>query len=183
VEVELTVAGGAVKRVKALHAGEAGQTPDLDLGVVDAAEAVAFLLATARRGEGRGAADGAVFSVVLADVPDAWRGLLALAQDREVDKEARKSALFWVGQEAAASATRALADVASAEDEDQDVRDAAVFALSQREADESVPMLMEIAATARQARTRRSAFFWLAQIDDARVPAFFRDVLLRAPGG
>ena len=73
--------------------------------------------------------------------------------------------------------------MAAAEDEDQDVRDAAVFALSQRDPDESVPILIEIAATAREARTRRSAFFWLAQIDDARVPAFFRDVLLRSPGG
>ncbi|HKJ01552.1 MAG TPA: HEAT repeat domain-containing protein, partial [Longimicrobiales bacterium] len=93
------------------------------------------------------------------------------------------SALFWVGQEAAEAATDGLAEVALGDDEAQDVRDAAVFALSQRPSDEGVPVLMELARTAQETRTRRTAFFWLAQSDDPRVVPFFEEILLGRPGG
>jgi hypothetical protein len=42
---------------------------------------------------------------------------------------------------------------------------------------------MELARTAREARTRRSAFFWLSQSGDPRVPAFFRDAIPSGHGG
>ncbi len=121
--------------------------------------------------------------MVLADVPDVWRELMGLARDASVASEARKNALFWLGQEAAEAATEGLADVALDEDEDQDVRDAAVFAISQRPRDEGVSVLMEVARTAHEGRTRRTAMFWLAQSDDARVLPFFERILLGREGG
>ncbi|NJD18115.1 MAG: hypothetical protein FIA95_02355, partial [Gemmatimonadetes bacterium] len=149
-----------------------------DLGTVQPHDAVAFLTQTARRGVG-----DAVFPILLADVEDAWKEVMALAEDRGVTGDVRRTALFWVGQEAAEAATEGLAEVASDEEEDREVREAAVFALSQRPAAEGVPILMEVARSAREPSTRRSAFFWLAQSRDARVVSFFRQVLLGGRGG
>jgi HEAT repeat protein len=100
-----------------------------------------------------------------------------------VDADVRRTALFWLGLEAAAAATEGMAGVAEDEDEDQEVRAAAIFALSQRPAEEGVPILMELARTAREPATRKTAFFWLAQSRDRRVVPFFRDVLLGRRGG
>lgn len=176
-EIEIRVRDGSVARAKTLRLGEEPEAGARDLGLVDAQEALEALLALARRGAGRGS-DDLVFPAVLADVDGSWRRILALAEDRDAPREARKAGLFWVGQEAAHAATEGLARVARADDEDQDVRNAAIFALSQRAPEESLPVLMELARTADEAETRRTAFFWLAQVDDDRVTAFFRQVLL-----
>lgn len=181
VRVELRVRDGAVIRVDVLRLGEEGAPAARDLGAVGAEEALDAFLRLAREGEGRRRAD-MVFPAVLADVAGSWRRVLALAEDREAPSEARKSALFWVGQEAADAATEGLARVATGEDEEQDIRNAAIFALSQRSPDQAVPILMELARTAREGETRRTAFFWLAQADDPRVPDFFREIL-RGGGG
>ncbi|MDP2959409.1 MAG: HEAT repeat domain-containing protein [Longimicrobiales bacterium] len=182
VEVELRIRGGEVDDVEMLD-GSARRSPAArDLGRVEARDAVAFLLDAARRGSGRGV-DDAIFPVMLADVAEAWKDVLAVARDRAVAAPVRKSALFWLGQEAAAAATEGLAEVASDEDEEQEVREAAIFALSQRPSSEGVPILMELARTAREPGTRKAAFFWLAQSDDERVIAFFQEVLVGRRGG
>jgi HEAT repeat protein len=155
----------------------------VELGSFPAREAADFLLEVARGSRGSPGEEDALFPVVLADVEEIWRELMILARDRAVDEDVRSGALFWVGQEAAAAVTEGLADVALDEDEDQDVREAAVFALSRRPADEGVPILMEIARTARQADTRRSAMFWLAESEDERVYAFFEQILVGRGGG
>jgi HEAT repeat protein len=177
------VANGIVARVEVLRAGEAGSSGARDLGQVGAAEAADYLVRLARTGATERGARDALFPAVLADVPDLWRDLLSLARDRELPNAVRTNALFWLGQEAADAATEGLAEVARAEDDEQDVRDAAVFALSQRPADEGVPVLMELARTAEQAKTRRTAFFWLAQSKDPRVVPFFEEILLGRGGG
>lgn len=169
--VELRVRGGRVDGAEVLRRGEPGREGVRDLGVVAPDEAARAFLRLARGSE------ETLFPAMLADVPGVWEDVLELGQDRTVRASVRKAALFWVGQEAAASATAELADVARTADEDQEVRDAAVFALSQRDPGESLPVLMELARTADQARTRKTAFFWLAQMDDPRVAAFFRSVL------
>ena len=40
-----------------------------------------------------------------------------------------------------------------------------------------MPILMELARTAREAETRRSSMFWLAQSEDDRVIGFFEEIL------
>lgn len=181
--VELRVENGMVRSVELLRLGEEGTRDARSLGLVAPGEAVRYLVGLARTGAHRRAAKDAIFPAILADVPEIWPDLLALAKEREVPSAVRASALFWLGQEAAEAATGGLADVAFAEDEDQEVRDAAVFALSQRPTDEGLPVLMELARTADQAKTRRTAFFWLAQSDDPRVISFFEEVLLGRRGG
>lgn len=181
VEVELRVRGGEVRDVEVLRRRDDRHPDASDLGTVPAEEAARYLLDLARGGTA--GAEDAVFPAVIADVDEVWRDLLSMARDPEVRRNVRRSALFWVGQEAASAATEGLADVALDDDEDQEVRDAAVFALSQRPSEEGVPILMELARTAREAKTRRTAMFWLAQSDDDRVIRFFEEILLGRRGG
>jgi hypothetical protein len=183
-EVELEIRGGALRDVDLIRRERDRTRGATDLGAVPAQTAVDFFLAQARSGgrSGRGEEE-AIFPVILADVEEVWVELLDVARDRTVDEEARSSALFWVGQEAATAVTEGLAEVALDDDEDQDVREAAIFALSQRSPDEGVPILMEIARTAAQADTRETAMFWLAQSEDERVYDFFEEILLGRRGG
>ncbi len=177
-EVEVEVRDGMPRDVEVMTDGKRRARDPVVIGEVPAAEALAFFEGIVRGNGSDRAAREAVFPMILVDVDDAWRPLLAVARDRQVPRGARKNALFWLGQEAAEAATDGLADVARDVDEEQDVRDAAVFALSQRSAEESIPLLMELARDADQAKTRKSAMFWLAQSEDDRVVAFFEDILL-----
>lgn len=146
-----------------------------DLGTVPPAEASALLLTLAR--EGGDAADDAIFPAMLAEGVDPWREVLALARDARAERKVRKAALFWVGQTAAEEVTRDLAGMAEDEREDLDVRETAVFALAQRKDGEAVPALIRTARTARSAKIRKSAMFWLGQSEDPRAVAFFEEVL------
>jgi hypothetical protein len=177
-EVELSVRRGLVRDVGLVRDERDRSTDVVDLGLVTAEEAASYLLSLAYQGADGDAAEDAVFPATLAAADDVWRELLAIAKDRSLRADVRKSTLFWIGQAAAEAATAGLSEVARAEDEEQEVRDAAVFALSQRPYAEGVPILMEIARDAEQAHTRRTAMFWLAQSDDDRVVAFFEDILL-----
>ncbi|MDX1495508.1 MAG: HEAT repeat domain-containing protein [Longimicrobiales bacterium] len=179
VELELEVRAGTVRDLEVVKPSDPEPVPlARDVGLVPASEAVDFLLGLSRSGATVAAAEDAVFPATLADVDGTWRELLALAQDRAVDREVRKASLFWVGQEAADAVTEGLSGVALADDEEQEVREAAIFALSQRPENQAVASLIEIARSAEQAESRRTAMFWLAQSEDDRVVAFFEEVLL-----
>jgi hypothetical protein len=150
----------------------------VDLGTVPARDAAQLFLALARR-DSPGAED-AIFPAIIADsTTDLWRELVTIARNGALRTDVRKSALFWVGQEAAAAASRGLADVVGDDAIERDVREAAVFAISQRPKDEAVPALLQVARTSRDPKLRRSAIFWLGQTDDARALAYFEDVLSR----
>jgi hypothetical protein len=122
-----------------------------DLGTVPSREATRLFLSLARRDDG--GADEAIFPAIIADSADVWRELLSIARTPTLRKDVRKSAVFWVGQEAADAATRGLREVAGDASIDRDVRESAVFAL------------------------RRSAIFWLGQSEDPRALAYFEEVL------
>ncbi len=183
VVVEVRVQGGEVREVEVLDRGRLRAPEARDLGMVEAPEAVVFLLGAARGGAGGRGVEEAILPATMADVPEAWKEVLEIAEDGRVGSDVRRTALFWLGQEAAAAATEGLAGVAADEDEDQEVRSAAIFALSRRPEEEGVPILMELARTAREPATRKTAFFWLAQSRDGRVVPFFRSVLLGKRGG
>jgi hypothetical protein len=172
--VELRVAAGVVRDVDVLDGDDVRDPSAADLGERTAAEAADYLFGVAREGGD----EDAVFAAVLADVAEPWVELLAIARDPAVGGEVRGNALFWLGQEAGDAITVGIAAVAADEREEQEVREAAIFALSQRPSEEGVVPLMEIARTAREAETRETAMFWLAQSDDARVISFFEEILL-----
>jgi len=178
VEVEVELRNGRVWDVDIVRSQDDRSRAAVVLGDVPADEAVAFFLSLTRTEATERAAKAAMLPAMLADVDEIWRELADIAGDPGIGGEVRKSALFWLGQEAADAVTSKLAGVALDEDEDQEIRDAAIFALSQRSPDEAIPVLMELARAGEQAKTRRTAMFWLAQSDDERVVSFFESVLL-----
>ncbi len=182
-EVELSKRAGKVRDVTIVKRLDDRSSGATELGQVDADSAARLLLAVARTTPPRRATERAMLLAALANAEGVWRDFMALAKDRSLPEALRKSALFWVSQEASDVVTQGLADVATADDENQRVRNAAVFALSQRPDSEAVPALMELARTAAQARTRKAALFWLAQSDDPRVLPFFEEILVGKPGG
>ena len=181
VRVELTRDGPAIERLQVRVGADELPAGAAALGTIPAPEAVDYLIGVARDARTtRKAADNAIFAVTLARDVEPWPDLLDLARAGTVRRATRKTAVFWVGQAAAARATEGLKSVASDESADIEVRESAIFALSQRPADEGVPVLIEIAKTAREPELRRSALFWLGQSDDPRVLALFEEILLRS---
>ena len=177
-EVELRVRRGIVREVEVVRSERDRSARATDLGEIPARQAASYLLSLATDGADADGAEEAIMPAMLADAGDIWRDVIDIAEDRSVDGSVRKSALFWLGQEAAEVVTEGLAGVALDEDEDQEIRDAAIFALSQRPAAEGVPILMELAKEGDGAETRKKAMFWLAQSGDDRVVDFFESILI-----
>lgn len=171
VRVDLTVEKGAVTRLRTYVGGE--YPPALK---VSARQAVDYLLDLAQNGTQR-VARNAIFPTLLADSVDVVPQLLAIARDQNVDREVRKGAIFWLGQQAGEKATAGLKSVLS--DDDVEIRKSAVFALSQLKDDQSIPALIDVAKTSKDPELVKSALFWLGQKNDPRVLALYQDILLK----
>lgn len=148
-----------------------------DLGRVDPAAASAFLLDLAERASGDVGED-AIFPAVIARDIVAWPRLLEIARAARVPSKTRKTAVFWLGQEASEKAAEGLESVIRDEGE-LEVRKQAVFALSQHGSERAVEALIEVARTSREPELRKSALFWLGQRadEDPRVLALFEEIL------
>jgi hypothetical protein len=181
-EVELATQGASVEDVRILSHRSDRTAGAADLGEVPAPDAAHYLISVARGRASRRAAEHAMLPALLADAGEIWPDLMDIAKDRSIESGVRRSALFWIGQAAGDVVAKDLREVATGNEEDQDIRDAAVFALSQRPPDEGVPALMDLARSAGQAKTRRTAMFWLAQSEDPRVLPFFREILVGGGG-
>lgn len=180
VRVSIAVRQGVVTKVTTRVGGRwlpmSGTT---DLGTVSAPEASQLMLSIARKG-GK-AAEDAILPAMLADSVQIWPDLIKIAKNPSYSTDVRRSAVFWVGQAAAAAATAGLVEVVGDAALNQDVREAAVFALSQRPDDEGVPALLATARTDKDAKIRKSAIFWLGQSEDPRALAYFEEVLAKGP--
>jgi HEAT repeat protein len=148
-----------------------------DLGRVPAREAAGYLLALAEGSAGGEAGEDAIFPVTLADSVDISRQLLRIARSEAVPQETRRSAVFWLGQQAGDEVTRGLVGLVDDDGQSRELREGAVFSLSQRPRDESVPALIRIARTHRDGQIRRAALFWLGQSRDPRARALIEETL------
>jgi HEAT repeats len=147
-----------------------------DLGMVSAPEAAAFLLDLAPRVPG-GAADDLIFPATLADSVEVWPKLIALARNKEIPRQVRKNAIFWLGQAAGDRALKDLGSLVTEQDQDVDVQEQAVFALSRLRDGAGVPSLLDIARTHANPKIRKTAMFWLSQSSDPRAVALFEEIL------
>ena len=184
--LEITLAGGLPNDVTLLAPGRSPAPGSREVGRVASEVAVRWLfdhVVRAHPSLAREAVEGALVAAVIADSVVVWPDLLEIARDRDAPSRTRKSAIFWLGQEAADVVTEALVATAGDDSEAAEIREAAVFAISRGEPGESASALMTLAREAPAADTRRSALFWLAQSDDPRVPAFFGEILRAGPGG
>jgi hypothetical protein len=148
-----------------------------DLGAVAAGEASAYLLALAERGASGNVGEEAIVPATLADSVTTWPVLLRIARKDGLPEGTRKSAVFWLGQQAGERVTRELAAFVGDSEEDRELRKHAVFALSQRPREESVPELLRIARTHRDPEIRQTAMFWPGQSGDPRALALFEEIL------
>ena len=142
---------------------------------VTAAASLDWLDSFTRGTTSRRVADGAVLAIALHGDAAAVDRLIAIAKDGR-DRNARSTALFWIGQRAGERAAGTITD-AIERDPDTQVRRQAVFALSQLPRDESVPRLIDVAKNNRHPDVRKQAMFWLGQSQDPRALAFFEEVL------
>jgi hypothetical protein len=146
-----------------------------DLGMLRPQEAAAYFLQLASE---PGSIKGdPVLPATLADSVTIWPSLLRLARNPGLPEERRRTAIFWLGQEAGAAATAALDSVVVHDDTSRELRKQAVFALSQRPSDEGVPALIRVARTSRDPELRRTALFWLGQSEDPRALDLFEEIL------
>ncbi len=177
VTVLLDMEAGRVRSVEHVRPGSRrNPAPDLNLGWVATDEAAGFLLGLVAESPEEVATD-ALSMAAMVDSVTLWPELERFATDRSLHDEVRESALFWLGQEAAAEAVRGITQVLDTPDETVDIKEAAVFALSQRPDSVSVPLLLDVARSADHPDVKESAFFWLSQKDDPRVVEFFLEVL------
>lgn len=176
--VTIVVQDGEVTGIKTRVGGRwVARNDVVDLGAVPARDAAQLFVSLARRNSS--AAENAVFPAIIADSAEVWPGLLALARDTRARTDARKAAVFWVGQAAAGAATKGLGEVVGDAAVDREVRESAIFALSQRPDREGVPALIAVARTSDDPKLRKSAIFWLGQTEDPRALAYFEEVLSR----
>lgn len=178
--VALVRRAGRVERVRMRVArgwSTAGRGRVTDLGAVGAREASAYLLSLAERGGDGRVGEEAIVPATLADSVTTWPALLRLARNDALSQQTRRSAVFWLSQQAGDRVTRELSAFVSDGDEDRELRKHAVFALSQRPRDEAVPELVRIARTHRDPEIRKTAMFWLGQSGDPRALALFEEIL------
>ena len=120
-----------------------------------------------------------IFAVSINRDKDAAVNFLIDVAGKDNDHEARKKAIFWLGQKAGERSLNALKDTLDSADADTEVQKQAVFAISQRSKDESVPLLIKIAKTHANPAVRKQAIFWLGQTGDERAVDFFKEILLK----
>ena len=177
VRVALDRSGGRTVALRAYVGGNWRGTNAVDLGLVPAAEASAWLLGLAERNEP--ASEEAIFPATIGEGVTAWPALLRVARNQEVQKKVRRSAIFWLGQAAGEAATAGLDSITQDQRQDQEVREAAIFALSQRPKDEGVPALIRVAKSNRDPELRKKALFLLGQREDPAALALFEELLTK----
>jgi hypothetical protein len=176
VRIDLTKSGGAITGAR-VAVGGGVQPIDVDLGRIDAAAAVEFLLAdNTLHGSARRPAERLVFAATLADA-ESWPSLLRVARNQRLGDEARKSAIFWLSQVAGERATEGLTSVIGNDSDEMEIRKQAIFALSQVKGDASIDALIDVARSSREPEIRKQAIFWLGQSKDPRVLTFFEEII------
>jgi HEAT repeat protein len=103
--------------------------------------------------------------------------LISIAMNEREPIELRKKALFWAGNQRAASITEitALYDRVR----DREMKEQIIFVLSQNRAEASVDKLMDIARRDTDRDLRSKAIFWLGQSRDPRVLKFLEELINR----
>ena len=140
-------------------------------------EATEFLKSLYTRLTDRDLKEKVLFSVSNQRAAGAGAWLIGIATNERESIELRKQALFWAGNNRAASITEitALYDRVS----DREMKEQVIFVLAQNRAEASVDKLMDIARRDSDKELRSKAVFWLGQSRDPRVLKFLEDLINR----
>lgn len=178
VVVRMVRTGGILVDVDVEVAPESRPEGVTDLGTVSAPAAAAYLLDVASRADGRPARE-AILPAVLADSAEISAGLLRLAQNKELARAVRQSALSWLGREMetteAAESRRvsaAVAAIAADQTEANPIRQSAVSVLARTEQADLAALTRM--ATAEDRWLRQAALQALSNSGDPRARDFLR---------
>ncbi|NOT09688.1 MAG: hypothetical protein HOP28_15960 [Gemmatimonadales bacterium] len=178
----VTRAGGMIVGIDVEVAPSTAPDGTTDLGTVSAAAAAAYFLDLAARAEGRPARE-AILPAVLADSAAVLQGLITLAQNRDIARTVRSSAMSWLGREIdrtggedARRASAVLVTMASDAEETTPIRQQAVSVLARNErADLSALTRM---AGGSDPWLRQAAVQAMANSGDPRAREFLRTAFL-----
>lgn len=148
---------------------------DVDLGDVSSSDAARYLLGVAHTLGGNSAGE-AVSAAAFADAPDISLDLTKLIRDDDASLEARKQALFWLGQ-----SDFPTADLVRMRESLKvfALREQYTFVLSQRHDDAAIDGLIDVARHDPDSEIRKRAMFWLGQTKEPRAIKFLQDILTR----
>jgi hypothetical protein len=148
---------------------------DVDLGEVSAPDAAHFLLNVAHTLGGNGAGE-AISAAAFADAPNLSPDLTRLIRDDAATLEARKQALFWLGQ-----SDFPTADLVRMREtlKPFGLREHYTFVLSQRHDDTAIDGLIDVARHDADPEIRKRAMFWLGQTREPKAIKFLQDILTR----
>jgi HEAT repeat protein len=147
-----------------------------DLGTVSAAEAARYLLDAAAHAEGdesRYALAGAALADSISLAPD----LADLARNRNISRDIRQNAVFWIASYDDDQATRLLRQLAAEASLDDDVRGAAIIGLGRYdESDDDVAWLRRLYPSLSD-KLRSDVFLAVSQSDSPRASSWLADVV------
>jgi hypothetical protein len=172
--VVATVVSGEVTRLRAYVGPVPAAVADVRAVSVDSRDASAWLGEIVRTGSARVASE-AMLPLVLADAPDPWPLLLAVARDDDRPRDVRRNALTWLSN--GVNERLGIADAGRSASDDDQMREQAVFTLTQRPKSESVPQLIDLARGAKNPAARKAAIFWLGQSGDPRAISVYAELL------
>jgi hypothetical protein len=176
VVVDLTRQGGAITNARVSVGGNSAAAGS-DLGTIDAAAAVEWLLAanTLTATENRAAGD-LIFAATLSTA-QSWPALLRVARERTIPESARSTAILWLSQQAGDRAVAGLQSILGDDSEELDVKQSALIALSRIPGEDAVPMLINVARTHREPDIRRMSLMLLGRTGDPRALQLFEEIL------
>jgi HEAT repeat protein len=138
-------------------------------------EAQTFLKSLYGRLSDKDLKERVLFSVANQRATGSGEWLINIAMNDRESIELRKQALFWAGNQRAAS----LSDITALYDRvgEKEMKEQIIFVLSQNRAEASVNKLMDIARSDRDRDMRSKAIFWLGQSRDPRVVKFLEELI------
>jgi hypothetical protein len=176
VRVSIGRSDGRTISVRKYVGGRWSSSSDVtDLGVVDPTEAARYLLSVAASIGGRNANE-AISAAAIADATTIAPELTRLVQNGDAPIDARKDALFWLGESEIGAA-----ELGRLYDRSQPfaLREQWTFVLSQRREDPALDKLIDIARGDSDVEIRKRAMFWLGQSRDPKAIQFLHDLILR----
>jgi HEAT repeat protein len=143
-----------------------GQSSDGDAG------SIAFLKEIYAKSNDEELKNQVIFGIARQNDPASKSWLLDIVKRRTEPIEARKQALFWLGQNSrlTLSELNALYDSAA----DMEMKEQVIFVLSRQDSRESVDVLLKIARSDPSREMRKQAIFWLGQSSDPRAAEYLQ---------
>jgi HEAT repeat protein len=120
--------------------------------------------------------DNVIQAVVGLHSPDAMQWLLDVAKDKAIDRESRKTAIYWAGQQKTVDLDQLMTIYEQARG-DNEVQSQVIYVLSTRPESGAIDKLMTIAKGDSNVEMRKSALYWLGTKNDPRVRQFLLDIV------